>query len=161
MSLTEKIAALEEITPQTVRKFLTFEDFKFEILEAMNKDPNYDSLLTIFYEVQEVIASQPNYNIISERITLKGLYLNLAFGIDIEIINALVCVEPIIKLDFDLNQLLKDDEFFKYVEESYKEHKRNTEFNFNQLVGMIKDINFEEYLTKMQGSIEDLNKLAK
>lgn len=159
MSLKEKVAALEEITPQTVREVLTFEDFKFEILEAMNNTPDYDSLLSIFYETQ-VFIDGPVYNIMNEKIAFKGLYLNFGLGMDMDVVNALICVIPVIQLDFELEKIFKDDEFYKYMEETYWQHRRNTEFNFTQLTEMIQGINFEEYIKELQGSVQDLNKLA-
>lgn len=160
MTLNEKIAALEEISPQTIKGNFTFEEFKFEILEAMSKEPNYDKLLTIFYETNQFI-DQEVYNIINERIGFKALYLNFALELDIDFVNALLCVEPLIKIDYELTKILKDNDFYNYMEETYWQHRRNSEFNFTQLTKMIQDIDFDSYIKEFQGGIEKLNELAK
>ena len=50
MTIKERLAALPEISPRIIKENFTFEDFKFEILEAVNSIlPNYDGIPTIFY----------------------------------------------------------------------------------------------------------------
>lgn len=159
MTLNERIAALSEISPLTVKDNFTFEEFKFEILEAMNKEPDYNRLLTIFYETNEFI-NEGVYNIINEKVGFKALYLNFALGLEIEFVNALLCVEPLIKIDFELNKIFKDNEFYQYMEDTYWQHRRNTEFNFTQLTKMIQEIDFDSYIKEFQGGIEKLNKIA-
>ena len=76
MTLLERLAALPEISPQTIKENFTFEDFKFEILEAMDKEPDYTPIHALFHEVEATLNDDPLYNIFNERYILKSLYLS-------------------------------------------------------------------------------------
>lgn len=160
MTLNERIAALSEISPQTVKGNFTFEELKFEILNVINKEPNYEKIFSLFNEIPELLKDQP-YHIINERIMLKATYLSSGLGLDPDLVNVLLCVEPLIKLDIELNNIMQDNEIYKYIEDLYFQHRKNLEMNFAQLSKMISEINFEEYIKEMQGEIQKLNNLAK
>lgn len=158
MTLQEKVVALSEITPQIVRETLTFEDFKFEILEAINKGLDYDALSGIFIELDNLIDKE-NYNVINERILFKSLFLHIGLKFDIDVINALLVVEPLIKLDFDLNQILSNIEFYKYLEEIYVEYRKNVSMDFSKLSEAMDSIDFKSYLNDLEGGISKLKEI--
>ena len=113
MTLQERIAALPEISLQTIRESFTFNDFKFEILSIINDaEPNLDNMSTLFLEVDELMQDPSPFIIFfSERVALKTLYLHVVFGVDLNLLNSMLMIEPLVALDMDLNEeIFKDDQ---------------------------------------------------
>lgn len=161
MTINERIAALAEISPQTVKGNFTFDEFKFEILNVLNtKEPNYEPLISIFHETQTLL-DMPVYNIINERISFKAFFLSIGYDFDTNFVNTLLCLMPLVQLDYELGKLFEDNDFYNYLEKTYWQHRRNVEINLSKVLDTIKDIDFNSYINELQGGIEQLNKMAK
>lgn len=161
MPVLEKLAALSEITPQTVQSILTFEDFKFEILEALNRQPNYDKIHSLFYEVDTVMETGEIYNLFNERYILKSLYLSSVYGIDIDFFNGLMKVAPIVWVDKELSELLANDLLFLYVEKLYKDYKIYNGTTLGTLMRYMNKIDLAQVGEELKGSIDKLKELSK
>lgn len=163
MTLLKRLAALPEISPQTIRENFTFEDFKFEILEKMNTEkPDLDKLSILFTEVDSLMEEEPVYNVFKERLALKTLYLYMAYNIDYDFLNALLLVEPIIVLDRKLeNEIFQEDENYQYIKESFKEYKVNNGFSLATIMKYMNTMDLEPLAKQLQDSIGDLSKLSK
>lgn len=160
MNIKEKIAALSEISPRTVIEVLTFEDFRFEILDIINtKELNFTELEGLFLEVHKIIQDMP-FNIINERIAFKTFFLTLGYGLDIDFANAMICSAPLLQIDFELSKILKDIEFYVYYEEMYKEFKSNMELNFKDMLQSIEDLDLESYVKEVEGVVNNLKDVA-
>lgn len=163
MTLLERIAALPEISPLTIKENFNFNDFKFEILSTINNvEPNLDNMSTLFTEVDEVVQEQPVYNIFSERVALKTLYLYTAYGISLDVLNAMLLVEPLVVLDMQLNEeVFKDDDLFHYVENAFKEYKINNGLTLATIMKYISTIDIAPLAKQLESSIGELQKLSK
>lgn len=163
MTLQEKLAALPEISPQTIKGNFAMEDIMFEIQSLMveNEDNiDYDHILVIFPEV-DAIASQDRYNVFNERLILKGTFLSYAYRIDMDLFNALICSAPLVLVDFKLTEILKDNELFNYVEERYYDYRKNMEINLGKILESMQNLDLDEYVQELQGGIESLQNLQK
>lgn len=163
MTLQERIAALPEISLQTIREHFTFNDFKFEILSIINDaEPNLDNMSTLFLEVDELMQDQPVYNIFSERVALKTLYLHVVFGVDLNLLNSMLMIEPLVALDMDLNEeIFKDDHLFHYIESAFKEYKINNGLTLATIMKYMSTIDLAPLAKQLESSVGDLQKLAK
>lgn len=163
MTIKERLAALPEISPRTIKENFTFEDFKFEILEAMGSNtPNYDGIPTIFLEVdQELQEDNELYNIFRERLTLKMFYLYIVYDIDFDILNAMLSVTPIALLDKKMDsEIFAEDDMFQYVKEAFKEHKTNNSLTLSTVMRYMNTIDLKPLADELQKSVGDLTKLA-
>lgn len=161
MTLLEKIAALPEITPQEVQKVLTFEDFRMEILEVLQtKEPNLDSMSVLFGRVDELYNAEVGYNIFSERLGLKTLYLSMAYDMDIDLLQALVCVLPLVKVDKKLAEILAEEEYFPYIEEAFKEYKINNGMTLSTIMKYLNTLDLTKFSESLAESIGELKNIA-
>lgn len=160
MTLQEKLAALKEISPQTIREDFTYEQFEFEILGYINeaKEPNYDALFTLFSDVEDLLLDK-DYNIFYEQLMLKLFYFSLAYDIPNEVLNGLASVKPIIQLNMLLDEtFFKEDKVFAYIMSSYNTHKAN---NANSLNTLMKYINAADFTKQSEEMKEAIDQLAK
>lgn len=161
MTIKERLAALPEISPRTIKENFSFEDFKFEILEAMvNKTPDYTGVPTIFMEVDQELDDEP-YNIFRERLTLKMFYLFTVYGIDFDILNAMLSVLPIAVLDKRMDsEIFGNDDMFAYVKDAFKEHKVNNGLTLSTVMKYMNTIDLQPLAKELEKSVGDLTKLA-
>lgn len=159
MTLLERITALPEITPQTIKGNFTFEEFEFEILEKLNEEPDYDALQNLYTEVYKTLEGDP-FNILNERIVFKTLYLILGYNFSINWANVLIHTLPLLKLDFILTKVLANDLFFSYLEVMYKEYKSNMEVNLSDILDTVKNMDLKDYAAQLKGGLDNLNEIA-
>lgn len=162
MTLLEKIAALPEISPETVKGNFTFEDFKFEIIEKMALNtPDYTGISTIFLTVDQEMSEDEVYDIIRERLTLKVYYLYFVYGINFDLLTAMLSSTPIALLDFKLEkEVLAEDEMYAYVKEAFKEYKVNNGLTLATVMKYMNTIDLNPLMKELKDSVGDLNKLA-
>lgn len=161
MTLNERIAALKEISPQTIKSNFTFDDYKFEILTKVDPSKlNYDNLSTLFIEVDKFMEDQPLYNIFSERMALKLLYLYMGYDLDLDLLNSMLFLEPLILLDQKLEDILSEDKIFQYMKEMFKEHKVNNGLTLATVMRYMSTLDLNPMMDEFKKNIGDLNKLA-
>lgn len=161
MTLLEKIASLSENSPQLIKENFTFDEIKFEILEKMESEPDLSSISNLFIEVDETMSDQAFYNIFAERVALKTLYLHHAYSLNLDILNILVQVDTLVVLDKKLEEILKNDEYYLYIKEAFKEHKINNGMSLNTIMKYLSTIDIAPLVKELEGQVGDLKKISK
>lgn len=157
MTVLQKLAALSEITPRKVREVLTYNDFLFEILERQKSEVDYDALLSIYQQVDEILANQ-DYNIFHERVVLKAMFLSLSYNLPVDFVTGLLCVEPMVKLDILLEELLKEIPMFDYIKKGFKEYKENNGIALSTISKYLNKLELDKQSDSLKEALEQLSK---
>lgn len=160
MTILERLAALPEVSPQTIRRNFTLDEFKFEILDRLNGEPNLDNAINLFNQLDKYMETQPIYNVISERLALKMLYLNEVYDVDIDLLNAMLNIDSLIKIDMELENILASNSYYTYIKEAFKEHKVNNATTLATIMRYLSTLDLEPLANQLKDQLGDLNKLA-
>lgn len=162
MTILERIAALPEISPHTIRENFTFEELLAElqmVVYEKQAEPDYDALFSLFNDVDELMEGN-RYNIFRERLFFKTAFLSNAYDINYLLINAILSSIPLIQLDMILEDFLKDNDLYLYMKDMYKEFKSDQIMNMDRVLESLENLNFENIITELNQEVNSLKEIA-
>lgn len=162
MTILERIAALPEISPHTIRENFTFEELLAElqmVVYEKQAKPDYDALFNLFNDVDELMEDN-RYNIFRERLFFKTAFLKNAYDISYLLINAVLSSIPLIQLDMVLEDFLKDNDLYLYMKEMYREFKSDQIMNMDRILESLENLNFEEVITELNQEVDSLKEIT-
>lgn len=163
MTILERIAALPEISPHTIRENFTFEELLAElqmIVYEKQAEPNYDALFSLFNDVDELMEGN-RYNIFRERLFFKTAFLSNAYDISYLLINAILSSIPLIQLDMTLEDFLKDNELYLYMKDMYREFKSDQMMNMDRILETLEEVDFTSAIEELDKEVNSLKELTK
>ena len=127
---------------EEVLKIVDQDTLLFYIREKfLSQKANYSSLYSVFDEIREILIESKDFNIFNEFLILETNYLNLVYGIEVVVIEALIHITSPVYTDYILaTDFLSQDKFYGFYLDRYNSFKQNNELSIMKMFNSL-DVN--------------------
>lgn len=165
MELIKELELLEKdgkLNIHEVSKLTSVDQLMFLIKEqVVVAIPDYTKLYNVFEELREVRYAEA-FNVFQESLNLKYYYFNSVYGVNIIVLNAILLFIGPVALDYELEEILADNKFYKFYIKRYEDFVKNNEYSVYRLItDLVKNLDIQELVKnneELQSTIKELEK---
>lgn len=164
--LLDKIKKLEErgmITRDNVLEITTVDELINLINQYMveNEERKYNQVYDVFEIIKNgMLEDNLDINVFYENSALKMYYLERVYGIDEDLLRAALFALGPVYFDYKIEDLLSEDDFYKFYIQRHKEYKQNGEATIYKLLKSldISELNLSQQ--ELEEVVADLKQFA-
>lgn len=147
-----------ELTSEKINALTDNDELLSLIATYRSKELNYEFVESLIEECYRV-AFTNNYGVIREGTLLKTMYLQGVTQVPRVLLEAFLMINPFGYVDYSLEDVLENDEYFKFFSARYYQHVANQN-NVAKALSKFQDISElleqKDFLTKFQEQMSEM-----